>query len=166
MDTAPLVPHAQAQQETAECVTPFETATTCRGVSVSTSWLRQARVGGLMLNLRVFTPMGEGVTFKERLGRASADEDGMCLYLFAASDEDSLMLQMDQHALDVLERVGVKEIAVANPDGCVRMRYQTQELGRVRVALALRDAEQLGVSGEEDPITVVSEDGVRRQVTQ
>ena len=36
--------------------------------------------------------------------------------------------------------------------------------GDDRGALALGDAEQLCLSGEADPITVVSEDGVRRQV--
>ena len=38
------------------------------------------------------------------------------------------------------------------------------ELEAVRDALGLTAAEQLCVSGEDAPVTVVSEDGVRRQV--
>jgi len=38
------------------------------------------------------------------------------------------------------------------------------ELQAVRDALGLGDKEQLCVSGENAPVTVVSEDGVRRQV--
>ena len=75
------------------------------------------------------------------------------------------ILQMDQRALDVLVRVGVTEIVVADMDGCVRMRYAVKDLCDVRTALGLEAAEQLAVSGEHDPITVVSEDGVRRQLT-
>ena len=32
------------------------------GVSAYDGWLYQARIGGLMLNLRLYTPDGEGVT--------------------------------------------------------------------------------------------------------
>jgi hypothetical protein len=42
--------------------------------------------------------------------------------------------------------------------------YMVSELQAVRCALSLGDAEQLCVSGEDAPVTVVSEDGVRRHI--
>ena len=75
------------------------------------------------------------------------------------------MLQMDQPALETLKRVNITQIVVADHDGYVRLRYLVSELDAVRSALGLGDAEQLGVSGENDPLTVVSEDGVRRKAT-
>ena len=164
-ETAPLVPNAQAEQQTAERIGAFGRQRGYKGVSASDKWLRQARVGGMMLNLRVFTPMGGEVTFREKLGKPASGGEAICLTMQAASDESSLMLQMDQKALDVLDRVGVTEIVVADMGGYVRMRYGTKELADVRAALGLEAAEQLAVSGENDPITVVREDGVRRQLT-
>lgn len=164
-ETAPLVPNAQAEQQTMEKIGAFGRQRGYKGVSASDKWLRQARVGGMMLNLRVFTPMGGEVTFAEKLGKASSGGEAICLTMCASSTENGLMLQMDQKALDVLARVGVTEIVVADRDGYVRMRYSVSELADVRAALGLNAAEQLAVSGENDPITVVSEDGVRRQLT-
>lgn len=164
MDTAPLVPNAQAEQRTQERIPPFGNDRSFRGVTASTAWMRQARIGGMMLNLRVFTAMGEEVVFQENLG--AAQDCSMCLYLLAYSDESNLMFQLDQYAVDVLDRVGVKQIVVADKNGYVRMRYQVDELAAVRRALALEDAEQLCVSGENDPVTVVSADGVRRRAAQ
>ena len=163
-ETAPLVPGAQAEQQSAQRIGAFGRVRSYKGLSASDKWLRQARVGGMMLNLRVFTAMGGEVTFQEDLGPA-ADGSAICLTMQAASRESSLMLQMDQKALDVLARVGVTEIVVADIDGCVRMRYSVSELADVRAALGLEAVEQLAVSGDNDPITVVSEDGVRRQLT-
>ena len=161
-ETAPLVPGAQAEQQTAERIGSFGRNRGCRGVTASNKWLRQARIGGMMLDLRVFTAMGGEVTFQEDL---SALGDGLRLTMQAAGVSDSLMLQMDQGALDVLARVGVSEIVVADIGGYVRMRYSVSELSDVRAALGLAAEEQLAVSGDNDPITVVSEDGVRRQLT-
>jgi len=163
-ETAPLVPGAQAEQQMAERVGTFGRTRGYKGVSASDKRLRQARISGMMLNLRVFTAMGGEVTFMEKLSGDSAG-DGIRLSMCAASTENGLMLQMDQRALDVFERVGVTEIVVADGDGYIRMRYSVAELSGVRAALGLAAEEQLAVSGENDPITVVSEDGVRRQLT-
>lgn len=164
-ETAPLVPKAQAEQQTVERIKSFGRDRGYKGVSASDKRLRQARVGGMMLNLRVFTPMGGEVTFREKLGAASASKEDICLTMQAMSDESCIMLQMDQKALDTLTRVGVTEIVVADRSGYVRMRYSVADLAGVRTALGLAAEEQLAVSGENDPITVVSEDGVRRQLT-
>jgi len=43
--------------------------------------------------------------------------------------------------------------------------YTIEALNAVRAALGLKDGEMLCVSGEDDPVSVVSEDGVRRMVT-
>ena len=163
-ETAPPVPGAQAQQQTTQKVGTFGRTRGYKGVSASDKRLRQARVGGMMLNLRVFTAMGGELTFMEKLG-ADSTGAGICLSICASSTENGLMLQMDQRALDVLERVGVTEVVVADADGYIRMCYSVRELSDVRAALGLAAEEQLAVSGENDPITVVSEDGVRRQLT-
>ena len=163
-ETAPLVPKAQAEQQGGERLAAFGSQRGYLGVSASDKWLRQARIGGMMLNLRVFTSMGDEVVFQEKLDEAATGGRDICLYMHASSNADSLMLQFDQHALDVLARVGVMEIVTADFSGRVRLRYQVGELNAVREALALTAAEQLCVSGEDDPLTVVSEDGVRRQV--
>ena len=164
LETAPLVPGMQAAQQGNQRIGAFGRQRGYLGVSASDKWLRQARVGGLMLNLRVFTAMGDEVVFREKLDEASTGERDICLIMHASSRDDSLMLQFDQHAQDVLTRLGVTEIVMADMDGYVRLGYRVAELDAVRGALALGDAEQLCLSGEADPITVVSEDGVRRQV--
>lgn len=163
MDTAALVPNQQAQQQTQEKMPTTSRRTSFRGVETSGEWLRQARISGMMLNLRVFNTNGSGVIFKEKL--TSAQDGGICLYMRAHSNADSLMLQMDQKALDTLARVGITQVAVADVDGYVRMRYLVSELDAVRSALGLGAREQLGVSGENDPLTIVSEDGIRRRAT-
>ena len=164
LETAPLVPGMQAAQQGNQRIGAFGRQRGYLGVLASDKWLRQARVGGLMLNLRVFTAMGDEVVFREKLDEASTGGRDICLIMHASSRDDSLMLQFDQHALDVLTRLGVTEIVMADMDGYVRLGYRVAELNAVRGALALGEAEQLCLSGESDPITVVSEDGVRRQV--
>ena len=163
MDTAPLVPNQQAMQQTQERIITFGRERGFGGITASNKWLRQARIGGLMLNLRVFNANGAEVTFQEKL--SCAPGGGICLNMHASSNADSLMLQMDQPALETLKRVDITQIVVADHDGYVRLRYLVSELDAVRSALGLGDAEQLGVSGENDPLTVVSEDGVRRKAT-
>jgi len=163
-ETSAHVPGSVAAQETAERLSSFNGAKAYRGVSISDKWLRQAKLGGVMYNLRLHTPMGEEVTFREMLRAAPSDVDYMCLYLQANKRDDVITLQMDQHAMDALKNLGIVEIVVADMDRYVRAHYMVSELQAVRDALALEDAEQLCVSGEDAPVTVVSEDGVRRQI--
>ncbi len=164
LETTALVPGSLQAQQAVERLPAFGRNNGYRGVSVSDSWLRQARLGGVMLNLRLHTPMGDEVTLREMLKAASSDVDTMCLYLMASVDDDVITLQLDQPAADALVRLGISEIVVADVNRCVRARYQVSELCAVREALGLEDAEQLCVSGEDAPVTVVNEDGVRRQV--
>ena len=163
-DTAPQVPGAQTAQETMERLSPFGRTEAYRGVSVSQAWLRQARLGGVFINLRLHTPMGDEVVFREMLKAAPSDVDTMCLYLQASTDSDVITLQVDQPAMDTLKRLGISEVVVADNQRYVRAHYKTADLQAVRDALGLGAAEQLCVSGEDAPVTVVSEDGVRRQV--
>ena len=135
------------------------------GVTASDKWMMQARIGGLMLNLRLFTPEGEAVTFKEGLS-AAAGENCIRLTLCASRWDDELVLQLDQHAMDVLDRVGVTEIVVADDHRAVRAAYDVTELQAIRDHFGLTRGEQLCVSGENNPVTVVGEDGFRRQLTQ
>ena len=118
----------------------------------------------MLINLRLHTPMGEEVTIREKAEQASTRDASACLYLQASIDHEVITLQMDQEAMNTLTRVGITEIVVADKNLNVRACYSVSELQAVRDALGLGDKEQLCVSGENAPVTVVSEDGVRRQV--
>lgn len=153
-----------AREAAAERLSAFGHRRGCRGVSASTEWLRQARIGGLMLNLRLTAPTGEPVTFMERL--SEVDEDGMALEMLTSKWADNLALQLDQHALDVLRRVGVTQVVLADEYREVRLRYDVQELDAIRALLGLGEKEQLCIAGEDAPLMAIDEDGVRRHVTK
>lgn len=153
-----------AREASAERLRAFGYERSCRGVSASTEWMQQARIGGLLLNLRLTTATGAGVTFMERL--SDLEEEGMALELMASLWTDGLTLQFDQHALDVLTRVGVTKLVLADENREVRARYDVQELIAVRALLELGDREQLCIAGEDAPLMAINEDGVRRQVTR
>jgi len=163
-ETSAHVPGSQAAQETVQKLRPFGKAKPFGDITVSREWLRQARINGVLINLRLHTPMGEEVTFKEKADHASTRDGSACLYLQASTDHEVITLQMDQEAMNTLRRVGITEIVVADKNLNVRACYSVSELQAVRDALGLGDKEQLCVSGENAPVTVVSEDGVRRQV--
>lgn len=163
-ETSAHVPNSIEAQTSAERLPSFRKTKAYRGVTLSDSWLRQARLGGVLLNLRLHTPMGDEVTFRETLRAAQGDADRVCLYMQANCSSDVITLQLDQSAIDALNNLGVSEIVVADIDRYVRAHYMVSDLEAVRSALALEDAEQLCVSGEDAPVTVVSEDGVRREV--
>lgn len=90
----------------------------------------------------------------------------MALELMASLWTDGLTLQFDQHALDVLTRVGVTKLVLADENREVRARYDVQEMIAVRALLELGDREQLCIAGEDAPLMAINEDGVRRQVTR
>ena len=163
-ETSAHVPNSVEAQQIQEKLPSFRRLKAYRGVTVSDKWMRQARLGGVMLNLRLHTPLGEEITFYERLKYAPSDVNSMCLYLQASRSGDAITMQLDQPAIDALENLGIIEIVVADADGYVRAHYMVSELKAVRGALGLAAAEQLCVTGEDAPVTVVSEDGVRRQI--
>lgn len=166
-ETSALTPGAQGQPaSTGEVMQAFKRDRSFLGISASSKWLNQARIGGLMLNLRLFTPQGVSVTFQEDLTAATAGAGEIRLNMRASSWEEELVLQLDQHAVDVLKRVGITEIVIADDQMAVRAKYDVAELDAIRAHFALGEKEQLCVSGEDNPVTVVSEDGVRRQITQ
>ena len=164
-ETAAHVPGVHTAQETVQKIKPFSKKAKPFGdITVSSQWLRQARLCGVLINLRLHTPMGEEVTFKEKVDHASTRDGSACLYLQASIDHEVITLQMDQEAMNTLRRIGITEIVVADKSLNVRASYAVSELQAVRDALGLGENEQLCVSGDEAPVTVVSEDGVRRQV--
>ena len=163
-ETSAHVPNSVEAQQVQEKLPPFRQKEAYRGVSLSSSWLRQVRLGGSMLNIRLHTPMGDEVTFRESLKAAPSDVDSMCLYLPASRNSEAITMQLDQTAIDSLHNLGIVEIVVADLDRNVRAHYMVSELEAVRNALGLEAAEQLCVTGEDAPVTVVSEDGVRRQI--
>ena len=168
-ETAPLTLRTQeeAQQESRKDAGRLPYFGSCRsylGVTSSNEWLYQARVGGLMLGLRVFTPDGAGLTFQEDLSAASTGRPDIRLGLSTYSREGGLLLQMDQHALDVFDRLNITEIVLADRDRYIQETYLVRDLLDIREALGLKAGEQLCLRGEDQPITVVSEDGVRRQI--
>ena len=163
-ETSAHVPNSVEAQQIGEKMPTLSRAKVYRGVDVSSKWMRQARLDGMMLNLRLHTPMGEEITFHEMLKYAPSDIRSMCLYLQASRSGEAITLQLDQQAIDVLENLSVIEIVVADLDSYVRAHYKVSELKAVREALGLTADELLCVTGEDAPVTVVSEDGVRRQI--
>ena len=163
-ETAAHVPNSVEAQAAQERVPSFKNAQAYRGVSVSNTWLHQVRLNGVLLNIRLHTPMGDEIAFREMLKAAPSDVDSMCLYLQASRSDDAITMQLDQSAINALNNLGIVEIVLADENRNVRAHYMVGELEAVRGALGLEAAELLCVSGEDAPVTVVSEDGVRRQV--
>ena len=172
-ETAPLTLNTQqdatvqASRKDLGQLEVFDRRRAYRGVSASDQWLYQARLGGLSVRLCLFTPEGGGVTFQENLCAAQTGGSGdIRLCMRAGSDQGGLLLQMDQHAVDVLRRVGVTEIVLTDMDFYVQETYLVEDLAAMREALSLTSGEQLCLGGENAPLTVVSEDGVRRQIAE
>lgn len=161
----PLAPD-EVSAPTGEVLRPFGSTRGSRGVSASKAWLEQARIGGLMLNLRLFTPGGDAIAFEENLRPLEKAKPEMNLELRAATWNGGLMLEIDQHALDVLARVGIVRIVVADDEYAVRASFEVEELADIRALFALGEKELLCVGTDELPVTVVGEDGVRRQLTK
>ena len=121
-ETSAHVPNSVEAQAVQERLPSFRHAQAYRGVSVSNSWLRQVRLNGVLLNIRLHTPMGDEVTFREMLKAAPSDVDSMCLYLQASRSGDAITMQLDQSAMDALNNLGIVEIVLAEgeyllPDG-------------------------------------------------
>ena len=163
-EPAAHVPGRQTAQETVQKLRPFGKAKAFGDITVSREWLRQVRLCGVLINMRLHTPMGDEITFKEKVDHASTRDGSACLYLQASTDHEVIALQMDQEAMNTLRRIGVTEIVVADKNLNVRACYAVSELQAVRNALGLGENEQLCVNGEDAPVTVVSEDGGRREV--
>ena len=136
------------------------------GVSVSDEWLYQARIGGLPLGLSLFTPEGDGVTFREHLCAAQTGGKDIRLCLRAGSHQGGLLLQLDQRAVDMLERLRITEIVLTDIDYYIQETYLVSDIAAMRQALALSGGEQLCLAGENAPLSVVSEDGVRRIISE
>ena len=79
----------------------------------------------------------------------------------AGSDQGGLLLQMDQHAVDVLPRRR-DEIVLTDMDFYVQETYLVGIWPRCARRFPSPSGEQLCLGGEDAPITVVGEDGVRR----
>ena len=166
-ETTALAPGAQGEPTVqGEVIPPFGRDRSHMGISASNEWMRQAKIGGVLINLRLFTPEGESVTFQECLSAAPTGMNHILLTMCASQWEDELILQLDQRAMDVLQRVGVTQIIVADDQRAVRARYDVAELQSIRDHFGLTRGEQLCVSGENNPVTVVGEDGFRRQITR
>lgn len=165
LGTTPLGLRAQAEETGArERLPAFTGNRDYKGVRASREWLYQARLGGRLLSLRLHTATGDQVTFQENLGSDGAD--GIELALRASDRDGGLLLQMDQDAVDTLIALGITRIVVTDMDMVVQDAYMTEDLAAMRSLFELGERELLCVSGEEDPVTVVSEDGVRRQITE
>ena len=136
-----------------------------RGVSASNQWILQTRLNGIMINLQLFERNGKGVPFQENLVKAS-EGDGIQLILRQLTLAGNLLLQVDQPALDVLDRLGISEIAVVDHDYYIQNIYDVAAMSSVRSMLELNAGDELCVSGMEDPISVVDENGVRRIISE
>ena len=142
-ETAAHVPGSQTAQETVQKLKPFGKAKAFGDITVSREWLRQVRLCGVLINMRLHTPMGDEITFKEKVDHASTRDGSACLYLQASTDHEVIALQMDQEAMNTLRRIGVTEIVVADKNLNVRACYAVSELQAVRNALGLGDLQRI-----------------------
>lgn len=150
--------------ELGDTLPPFGRSRDALGVSASDKSLYQARVADFSLNLRVTNKDGEPFLFTEDLSCLDRQAKALRLSLSVPGMEEGATLQIDQHAVDLLKRVGVAQIVVADGERIVQARYLLGDIDALRKGLALRDGEQLCLSGEDSPVTVITEDGIRRQV--
>lgn len=164
LETAPLAARAQEEQQERERLPVFTSKRDYRGVTASAKWLYQVRLGNKLLNLRLYTAEGKQLTFQEKLG--PAEDGGICLMIRAGAQGGGQLMQLDQEAADTLIRLGITQIIVTDTDMYVQAGYLAEDLAAMRSLFALGERELLCVSGEDDPVTVVSEDGVRRQITE
>lgn len=164
-ETAPLAAQSM-EAKTAERLSPFGARRSYLGVAASEEWLFQARLGNRLLNMRLFTPLGEQLTFQEKLTAAASGGPDIRLLLRAQAEGSGLLLQLDQDAVDTLLRLNITEIVVADCELYVQAKYLTEDLAALRSVFGVGDRELLCVSGETEPVTVVSVDGVRRQITK
>ena len=166
-ETAPLAVSAlQEQEKQPEKLRAFSARRSYNGVEASSQWLYQARLGNRLLAMRLFTAEGEQITFQEKLCAAGTGEGDIRLVLRAGVRGEKLLLQLDQDAADTLDRLRITEIVVTDTDMLVQAEYLTDDLLTMRSLFGLGARELLCVSGEEEPVTVVSVDGVRRQITE
>jgi hypothetical protein len=117
-----------------------------------------------MVRLQLFERSGNGISFQENLKKAA--DDGIRLVLRQYGNIGNALLQLDQHALDVLKRVGVTEIVVTDYDLYIQNTYQVSMLENLRNMFGLRAGEELSVGGLEDPVSVVDESGIRRILSE
>lgn len=165
-ETAPLASIApDAALQGAKKADAFTRKRSYNGVEASSTWMYQARLGNRLLNMRMFTAAGRQITFQEDLRGADSGEGDIRLTLRAAVREEKLLLQMDQDAVDTLKKLHISEIVVTDTDMVILAEYLTEDLAALRATFKLGEHELLCVSGETEPVTVVSVDGVRRQIT-
>ena len=171
-ETAPLTLNTQQNAEPVERRTDlgmldaFGYKRAYMGVSAADEWLYQARIGGLSLKLCLFKPDGSGVAYQEKLCAAETSDRDIRLCIRAGSKEGGLLLQLDQHVIDVLNRVHITEIVLADVDYYIQETYLVSDIAAMREALSLTDGEQLCLAGENAPLSVVSEDGIRRIIAE
>ncbi len=147
-------------------VPAFPRERSANGVGAFPGWMRQARINGYYINLRLFAPDGSGTLFQERLAPMEPGACELRLFLRQRSKRGDLMLQCDERALEILKAYNIREIVVADAQYYRQAAYPVAELFSLREALSLRPGEQLCLSGEDAPVMVVSESGNRRYVTE
>ncbi|MBP3657242.1 MAG: hypothetical protein J6K32_11175 [Clostridia bacterium] len=168
-ETAPFgaAVNAQQQAQTYGKAKPFTRDRGCYGISASRAWLNQARIDGMLIDMRIFTPMGDNVLFQECLSAASTGgERDICLTMRVDQWDEGMVLQLDQRSVDCLTRVGITEIVIADGNMDIRAAYSVEEIRGIRAMFGLGAKEQLSLGSVDAPVTVVSEDGVRRQLTK
>ena len=147
-------------------VPAFPRERSANGVGAFPRWIRQARINGYYINLRLYAPDGSGILFQERLAPMEAGVSELRLFLRQKTTNGGLMLQCDEKALKILEAYNIREIVVADAEYYLQATYSVSDLSTLRKAFSLRPGEQLCLSGENDPVMVVSESGNRRVVTE
>lgn len=144
----------------------FSRKRSANGVGAFPGWLRQARINGYYINLRLFAPDGSGTLFQEQLSPMKPGVSELRLFLRQQSARGDLMLQCDERALEILKAYNIREIVIADNQYYRQAAYTVADLSALREALSLRPGEQLCLSGESSPVMIVNESGNRRYVTE
>lgn len=66
----------------------------------------------------------------------------------------------------MLERLRITEIVLTDINYYIQETYLVSDIAAMRQALTLSGGEQLCLAGENAPLSVVSEDGVRRIISE
>lgn len=161
---ATFKPRIAPEVEVGDTLPVFTAERGALGVKASDKWLYQARIQDCSLSLRVHGEEGDPLLFQEDLSRLSWDTLELRLSLCVQDAKEGARLQLDGRAVNMLSYHLIAQIVVADENYTVLARYQTEDIKALREGLGLGDKELLCLSGENGEVTVVSEDGVRRQI--
>ena len=143
---------------------PFGSTRDSLGVQASDKLLYQPYVAKMSVNLHLFDENGDSVLFDEDFGRLSFQNHDLRLAMRGHFSGDIATLEIDQRAINQLSYFNFTELVVANHEWNGVAVYNLDDIQALRDALELGEKELICLSGDDAPISVVNENGIRRWV--